>query len=303
LLSEGNYVTAYDNLSSGRKEWISQHLASSHFDFVQGDLLDYEVLVRSMGGHHFVWHMGANADIPSGYRDTELHLRHCIVATRNVLEAMRKNGVRQVVFASSSAVYGEAQVSPTPETYGPLRPISLYGAAKLANEGQISAYCHLYGIQAWMFRFANVVGGRMSHGVIHDFIRKLERNPAELEVWGSGEQEKPFFLVEDCIDGMAWCVARTEGDADIFNLACTSTTSVRQVAKIVIEEFGLSDPRIRYTGGRQGFPGDVPVLRLDVEKVARLGWQTQSTSDEAVRIAARRLLGKEPIDSFARSAR
>jgi UDP-glucose 4-epimerase len=204
---------------------------------------------------------------------------------------MKATGIRRLLFSSTSAVYGEAPVIPTPEHVGPLLPISLYGAAKLACETLISAYCHIFNIQAWMFRFGNVVGDRMGHGVIYDFIHKLKRNPEELEILGDGQQEKPFFLVEDCIEGVFCAFYNSEAWCDVFNLGCSSSTKISRVAEIVVEEMGLSGVRFRYTGGRRGWVGDVPQVGLDVSKIRKLGWQARHTSDEAVRIAARRLLG------------
>jgi UDP-glucose 4-epimerase len=195
LLAEGKTVTVYDNLSSGRREWIEHNIGQPAFTFIEADLLDPPRLKEAMAGHDLVIHLGANTDIPGGNQDVCLDLENCTIATHNVLEAMRATGIRRLLFASTSAVYGEASVIPTPEDVGPLLPISLYGAAKLACETLISAYCHIFNMQAWMFRFANVVGGRMGHGVIYDFIQKLKRNSEEMEILGDGQQEKPFFPV------------------------------------------------------------------------------------------------------------
>ena len=293
LLAQGEKVTVYDNLSSGRRAWIQHNLDKDGFRFIQADLLDSDSLEQAMAGHDLVWHLGANTDIPAGRQDVDLDIKNCTLATHNLLEAMRTHGISKLIFSSTSALYGDPPVLPAPESAGPLRPISLYGAAKLACEGLISAYCHLFDIQAWMFRFANVVGARMSHGVIFDFIQKLKRNPHELEIWGDGQGQKPFFLVEDCIEGIFCAYRRTDEWCDVFNLGTTTATRIHNVAAIVIEEMGLADVDLKYTGGRRGFPGDVPELLLDQTKMKRLGWQASHTSDEAVRIAARRLLGKE----------
>jgi UDP-glucose 4-epimerase len=293
LLAEGNTVTVYDNLSTGKTARIEGLLGKDEFTFIEADLLDNATLKDAMSGHDLVWHLGANTDIPGGRQDVNLDIKNCTLATHNVLEAMRAHGISRLIFSSTSALYGDPPVFPAPESAGPLRPISLYGAAKLACEGLISAYCHLFGIQAWMFRFANVVGARMDHGVIFDFIQKLKRNPGELEIWGDGQQQKPFFLVEDCIEGMFCAYHNSDDWCDVFNLGATTTTRIDNLAQIVIEEMGLTTVNLRYTGGRRGFPGDVPELLLDQTKMKRLGWRASHTSDEAVRIAARRLLGKE----------
>jgi UDP-glucose 4-epimerase len=292
LLGAGNEVTVYDNLSSGVADNIEHHFGKDGFNFIQADLLDFETLKQSMKGREIVWHLGANTDIPAGNKITDLDLKNCAIATHNVLEAMRQNGVEKMLFTSSATIYGEIPVMPTPEDCGPLLPISLYGAGKLACEGMISAYCHLFNMQVCIFRFGNVVGGRMGHGVIFDFIKKLRQNPKELQILGDGNQEKPFFLVEDCIEGMLCGFRNPDNQCDVFNLGCNSTTNVTTIAQIVVEEMGLGDVQFKYTGGRRGWPGDVPQVRFNVEKMKRLGWTARHTSDEAVRIAAQRLLGK-----------
>jgi UDP-glucose 4-epimerase len=292
LVMEGKQVTVYDNLVSGKKQWIEHHIGKGRFEFIQEDLLNYDVLQEAMKGHEVIWHLGANTDIPGGNRITDLDLKNCTIATRNVLEAMRQNDINKLVFASSATVYGDAPPQALGETFGPLLPISLYGAGKLACEGLISAYCHLFDIKAWMFRFANVVGARMGHGVIFDFIQKLKDNPNELEILGDGKQEKPFFLVEDCISGMQAAFLKGEGQCDIYNLGCESFSTITRVAEIVAGEMGLSDVKFKYTGGKRGWLGDVPVVHFSVDKMKKLGWKAKYTSDEAVRIAARRLLGK-----------
>jgi UDP-glucose 4-epimerase len=291
LIAEGKSVTVYDNLSSGRREWIEHNIGRPGFAFVQADLLEPRRLREAMAGHDLVIHLGANTDIPGGNQNVRLDLENCTIATHNVLEAMRATGIRRLLFSSSSAVYGEAPLIPTPEGVGPLLPISLYGAAKLGCETIVSAYCHIFDMQAWMFRFANVVGSRMGHGVIYDFIQKLKRNPEELEILGDGEQEKPFFLVEDCIDGMFCAFENSDAWCDVFNLGCSSSTKISRVAEIVAREMGLGSIRFRYTGGQRGWVGDVPQVGLDVSKMSRLGWEASHTSDEAVRVAAGRLLG------------
>jgi len=292
LIQEGE-VTVYDNLASGRLEWIQHHLDKANFKFLRADITDFESLKQAMAGHDIVWHLAANTDIRRGNEIVDLDLKHCTIGTFNVLEAMRQNGISQIAFTSSATIYGEIATMPTPEDCGPLLPISLYGAGKLAGEGLISAYSHLFGFKAWIYRFANVVGNRMSHGVIYDFIQKLRRNPQELEILGDGTQEKPFFLAEDCIEGMLCALQNYEKDCDVYNLGTDSVTRVSRVAEIVVEEMGLRDVEFKYTGGKRGWPGDVSVVRFDVSKMRWLGWEAKHTSDEAVRIAARRLLGKE----------
>ncbi len=295
LLADGKRVTAYDNLSLTSGANIKHLEGKENFRFIKADLLDFATLKKSMKGQDVIWHLGANTDIPGGNRITDKDLKNCTIATRNILEAMRQLGLNKILFTSSACVYGDAPQAILSENFGPLLPINLYGAGKLAGEGLMSAYSHLFGIQVWMFRFANVVGARMNHGVIFDFIQKLKKNPKELEILGDGKQEKPFFLVEDCIDGMLYAFENAQFESsdrqyDVFNLGCESFTSVTKIAQIVVEEMGLKDVKFKFTGGKRGWKGDAPVVRFSIDKMKKLGWQPTHTSDEAVRIAAKRLL-------------
>ena len=243
LLAMGNRVTVYDNLSSGKREWIEHLFKEPGFRFVEADVRDLDALKEAMPGHDVVFHLAANTDIPRGNQDTRLDLENDTIATHTVLEAMRQLGVRKLLFASSSTVFGEPSVLPTPESVGPLLPISLYGAGKLACEGLISAYCHLFGTQAWIFRFGNVVGARMGHGILHDFVAKLRRDPNELEILGDGNQEKNYFLVEDCIDGILFALGNANSrDCDVFNLGCESTVTATEIAHMVVRRWGSRRP-------------------------------------------------------------
>ena len=290
LLKDGNQVTVWDKLVLGTNERLKKHLNKPDFRFIKGDLLDFGGLKEAMKGHEIIWHLGANTDIRQGNITTDLDLKNCTTATYNVLEAMRQLGISKTLFSSSACVYGDAPSTPVVEDFGPLLPINLYGAGKLAGEGLISSYCHLFGIRAWMFRFANVVGARMDHGVIFDFIQKLKKNREAIEVLGDGNQEKPFFLVEDCIDGMLCAYERGNGQCEVYNLGCESFTIIKQLAQIVVEEMGLSNVRFKYTSEKRGWPGDSPIIHFNIDKMKGLGWQPRNASDEAVRIAARRLI-------------
>lgn len=291
-LERGHTVTVYDDLSAGRREWLEAAHRHPAFTFVEGTILDAERLAGAMRGHDIVWHLAANGDIPGGIRNVNMDLQTNTLGTFAVLNAMRQTAIRHIVFTSSSTIYGEIRRHPTPEDAGPVLPISLYGASKLACEGLISAYSHLFGLRGWIFRFGNVVGARMGHGVLYDFIHKLMANPAELEILGDGNQDKNYFLIEECIEGMHAVVERSKETCDVFNLGCEETVTVDEIAAIVIEEMGLSNVRLRYTGGARGWPGDVPQVIYDVSKARALGWKAKYTSAEAVRIATRRLLGQ-----------
>jgi UDP-glucose 4-epimerase len=264
------------------------------FTFVEADLLDLRKLTEAMAGHEVVWHFGANTDIPSGFKKTRLDLDNCVIATANTLEAMKATNVQRMLFASSGAVYGEVASTSTNEVAGPLLPLSLYGAGKLACEAFISAYASLFGLRAWMFRFGNVIGSRMGHGVIYDFIQKLKKNPNELEILGDGKQEKNYFMVDECLDGMEHAFNHIpmtqEKPSDVFNLGAQSSSPVPTIAKIIIEEMGLKDVKYRYMGGRGGWPGDQPRVQLVFDKMKGHGWSAKRSSDEAVRLAARAVL-------------
>lgn len=291
-LAERGAVTVYDNLSSGKKKFIERHLSRKDFKFVRADLLDLDALKEAIKGHDLVFHLAASPDVRAGIRDTDLDLRQGTLATYNVLEAMRVNKIGKIAFASSSTVYGETPVKPIPEDYGPLQPISLYGASKLAGEGLITAFCHLYGMQAWIFRFANVAGARATHGVIFDLINKIRQNPAEVEVLGTGTQAKPYIYVEDCVDGILWGVKHSIEKVNVFNLGTGTFTSVSTIAQMLVREMKLGKVKLEYTGGERGWPGDVPQVRFDTSRLERLGWKAKYTSSEAVLKAIRDILGK-----------
>lgn len=285
-------VTVYDNLSSGKKEFIEQHLAREGFQLIEADLLDFDALKKEMAGHDYVFHLAANPKVRAGIEDTDLDLKQGTITTYNVLEAMRLNGIKKIVFASSSTVYGETPTKPVPEDYGPFQPISLYGASKLACEGLITAFCHLFSMQAWIFRFANIVGSRATHGVIFDFINHLKQSPSELEILGDGTQCKPYLHIEDCIDGILYGFRNAYDRVNVFNLGSSSSTDVTTIAKMVVEEMELTNAKFKYTGGNRGWPGDAPQVRFNISKMGKLGWKPKYTSDEAVRKAIKDILGK-----------
>ncbi len=281
LVAQGE-VTVYDNLSSGKAEFILHHIGGPNFHFIEGDLLDWQKLAESMKNHEVVFHLAANPDARLGIDRTDLDLKQETIATYNVLEAMRINGSKKIVFSSSGTIYGETPVIPLPENYGPVLPISLYGAGKVASEALISAFCHSFDMRSWIFRFANIVGPRATHGVIYDFIHKLNQNPNELEILGDGTQEKPYLWVGDCVDGVLFGSSNSDQRVNVFNLGCESTTDVKTIAELVVGAMGSGEVRFKYTGGDRGWTGDVPQVRLDVGKMKTLGWEAKLTSDQAV---------------------
>ena len=288
-LIKKNKVTVYDNLSVGKKEFIKHHFAKKNFKFIQADLSEFKKLKESIKGHDAVFHLAANSDI-SNNEITDTDLKNGTIATYNVLEAMRLNEIRQIVFASSSAIYGEAEIKPTPENYGPLFPISFYGASKLACESLTSSFCHNFGIKAWIFRFANIVGKNDTHGVLVDFINKLKDNDKKLLILGNGRQSKPYLYVKDCVNGMLSGWKNSNELINYFNLGCEDTTSVTYIANMVVDEMKLKNVKFQYTGKDRGWPGDVPQVRLDIKKINKLGWKAKLSSDEAVRKSIKELL-------------
>ena len=290
LMSQGHEVVVLDNLSSGNEDYISHHAGKPEFTFVKGDLLCPETLDRAVEGADFVFHIAANPDVRHGIDRTRIDLEQGPIATHNLLEAMRKYDVKNMAFSSSSTVYGEVTEFPTSETYGPLMPISLYGASKLACEAMISSYCHSFDMKAVMFRFANVIGFRGTHGVLVDFVRKLRENSSKMEILGDGKQKKSYFLVEDCVNAMFTAIERSEKISDVYNIGCDDWIDVTDIANIVAQEMGLSDVEFNYTGGERGWVGDIPKAWLSIEKIKGLGWQPAYTSEQAVRKAVRLLL-------------
>ncbi len=294
LMAEDHELLVLDNLSSGDEHFIAAHKGKPKFQFRQLDLVHDEI-TGLFEGVEEVWHLAANPEVRLGAEDTYVHLEQNVIATYNVLEAMRLNGVRRILFTSTSTVYGEAKQLPTPETY-PTVPISLYGASKLACEAFIASYCHTFAMQAWIYRFANVIGRRSGHGVIYDFIQKLCTTPEALEILGDGSQTKSYIYISDCIEAMRIGLrAADEAQVHILNIGTDSMTSVTRIAELVAGAMNLT-PALRYTGGKRGWQGDVPVMLLDTSKLVALGWQQRYNSAEAVKKAIRDLL-----DSATRS--
>jgi UDP-glucose 4-epimerase len=266
FIEKGSRLTVFDNMSSGKMEFIEDHLENPDFTLIKGDLLDQEAIEKACRGIDFICHVAANPDVRLGASDTRIHLDQNILATYNLLEAMRKNSIKKIAFTSTSTVYGEASIIPTPEDYGPLIPISLYGASKLACEALITSYSHTFDMQAWIFRFANIVGPRSTHGITVDFIKKLRKNANLLEILGDGKQEKSYLHVSECIDAILFLIENSKEKVNIFNIGSEDTISATEIGKAVIEEMGLSNVEFTYTGGNRGWKGDVPRMRLGIEK-------------------------------------
>ena len=291
LVARGDDVVVIDNLSSGDVGFIQPHIDNGRVRLVEGDICNPADVGRAMAMEiDCVFHLAANPDIRLGTRITDTDLQQGTVATYNILEAMRLNDVDRIVFASSSVVYGEDAPLPTPEDHGPCMPISLYGASKQAGEGLISSWVGTFGLQAWIFRFANIIGARGTHGVIFDFIHKLKNDPTRLEVLGNGLQEKSYMEVGDCVDAMLHVMSNAQQPLNLFNLGSHDTASVRRIAEIVVEVTGCADARIEYTGGDRGWAGDIPRARLGIDKMLQTGFDVTMNSEEAIRHTATCLL-------------
>jgi UDP-glucose 4-epimerase len=292
LMTDGHAVVAFDNLSLGREDLIRHHYSNRAFRFVKGNLLDLALLQSSMADSDVVFHLAANSDIVKSAADTRIDLEQGTIATYNVLDAMRICGVKRIVFTSSSVVYGEVERLPIHEDHGPLFPISFYGASKLAGEALVSAYCHNCDFRSWIYRFANVIGTRATHGVVLDFYRKLQRNNEELEIFGDGKQAKPYIAVHD-VDGVLFGLTHSSDSVNYFNLGTDGQTSVSAIAEEVTRLLGLRDVKFRFTGGDRGWPGDVPRVGLDMEKMKSLGWKPKYTSsDEACMAGIAAIIGE-----------
>ena len=294
LVERSHTVSVFDNLSSGRANFLSHHGESVRL--IEADLLDLNAVKEAMDGIDMVYHLAANPDIRLGTRVTDTDLKQGTIATYNVLEAMRIAGVKKIAFSSSSVVYGEAKEMPTPENYGPLLPISLYGASKLGSEALITSWVGTFELQAWLFRFANIVGARGTHGVIFDFIHKLKADSTRLEVLGNGRQEKSYMEVVDCAAAMIHLAETTNDPVNCFNLGTHDTCSVRRIAEIVIEETGFENVSIEYTGGDRGWAGDVPKTMLDPGHLYGTGFTPNYNSEEAIRHTASTLIQEIGLD-------
>lgn len=289
LVERREEVIVIDNLSTGSTANIDAHITSGKVRFVQADLLE-DGWQDTLAGAGRVYHIAADPDVRASASNAQKVYDQNVTATIRVLEAMHKNHVNEIVFTSTSTVYGEAKTIPTPEEYSPLEPISIYGGSKLACEAMISAYAHTYGMKSWIFRFANIIGQRSNHGVIWDFIHKLRKNSNQLEILGDGKQVKSYLSVDACVDAVLFATAHSDATFNCFNIGSDDWISVTELAEIVVEEMGLSGVEFCYTGGDRGWVGDVPKMQLSIAKLQALGWRAGISSFESVQDATRAIL-------------
>lgn len=273
-------ITVYDNFTSGNISNIP--INNPRLNVINSDIKNLDILTSAMSGHDVVFHYASNPNIALGAQEPDLDFWQGTLLTQNILESARRSGVKQILYASGSGVYGETGFTSVDENYGPLLPISSYGASKIASESMICAYCHLFDLHGLVFRFANVVGPRLTHGIIFDFVRKLKNNPNSLEILGDGTQSKSYIYINDILNGvwLAWDLANDSYNC--FNLATDDYISVTEIAQVVTNCLGLKNTSFVYTGGHRGWKGDVPIVRWNTDKIKRLGWRGNLNSREAI---------------------
>jgi UDP-glucose 4-epimerase len=293
LLSQDYNLVAIDNLSLGTIGNINHLTNNKKFKFIKEDLLHLDKLKDIFQENKFdaVFHLAANSDIAESASNPKIDFNNTFMTTWNTLECCRLFNVNKFVFASSSAVYGDT-IRELKEEIGPFLPVSYYGAGKLASESFICAYSSMSNIQSWIVRFPNVVGERTTHGVIHDFIKKLERNHRQLEILGDGNQKKPYMYVKDLVEAVFFIYRTAKEKVNYYNVGAEDLTTVTEIARIVCEEMKLKNVKLKYTGGSKGWNGDVPHYKYDLNKIKSLGWKAKYSSTESVRIAVRSILKK-----------
>ena len=294
LLANGHTVVCADKLIMGKQN-IAHLEGNPDFKLYDYELADQKLVDRIFAENKIdaVYHLAANSDIQKGGKEPSIDFNDTFLTTRALLEGMRKADVKKMFFASTSAVYGEMLDVELTETTGGLMPVSYYGGAKLASEAVISSYVSMCDMSVVIFRFPNVIGPRLTHGVIFDFIKKLQKNPHELEILGNGTQCKPYIYVHDLVEAIVMLTKEFNPGETVYNLSVNSEgTTVTRIAEIVVEELGLENVKFAYTGGDRGWKGDVPRFKYDISKVLSTGWTPKHTSDEAVRQTVRDAVAK-----------
>jgi UDP-glucose 4-epimerase len=275
-------VTVYDNFSTGQRWHFGERIKNPRLTIIEADAQDQDRLITAMADHDMVYHFAANSDIARAQKEPTIDFRNGTIPTNNVLEAMRVTGVKRIAFTSGSGVYGEVDATPVPENYDRMIPVSTYGACKLACEALISAYSFMFDITGTVCRFANVVGPQQTHGVAYDFMRRLAKDPTQLKIFGDGTQSKPYIHVEDVLAAFRMMEKTQTSGYDVFNVGSEDFLTVREIADIVCERMGLKNVQYNFTGGSRGWKADVPVYRLNTNKIRSRGWQNKRNSREAV---------------------
>jgi len=279
-----NKVTIYDNFSSGREWHFQKHLKNNRFKVIKGDIKELPDLRSAMAGYDIVIHLASNPDIARAATEPDIDFWGGTYLTQNVVEAMRVTSAKKIIYASGSGVYGDLGEIEAAEEYGPLIPISTYGASKLAGEALISCYCHMFGLSGRVFRFGNVVGPRQTHGIGYDFTRRLLKDPTQLLILGDGSQSKSYIHVTDVISAVLLADEKEKKLFNVYNVATEDYITVSEIAELAVTALNLKQtlPKFVYTGGSRGWKGDVPVVRLNTEKIKTLGWRCRKNCREAI---------------------
>lgn len=299
LLSVGYEVIVTDNLSTGNLSNLSKCSEDKKFRFYKNDLKNYDDVKEILNDIEIIFHLAADPEVRKGFTEPEISYKENIRNTFHLLEAIRKSNVSTIYFTSTSTIYGEPTIMPTPENYGPLLPISHYGASKLACEALISSYCNNYGIRGQLFRLANIIGSRSNHGIIWDFINKLQVDKNNLEILGDGTQSKSYLHVNDCIDCFLFCLSKFNSKIEAINVGNNDKIDVVSIAKIVCDKMKLDNVKFVTTGGvdsGRGWIGDVKQMHLDISKLKEVGWAPKLSSYEAVQLSSQEIL-KEKLAS------
>ena len=289
LIQEGASVTVFDNLKTGRTANLAKVWQHPGFRFVEAEVRDRAKVEETVPGHDIIFHFCDDSDIRSAAEHPDTYVEQNIMGLFYVLESMRRNGIRQILFPSSTTVFGELANPPASESHGPMIPLNLYGGAKLAAEGLISAWAHTYDIQAIVFRFVGIIGGRMDHGVVHDFVRKLQKDSKQLEILGDGTQKRSFVLVDDCVQAMLFALSATRKSYNLVHIGNVDQISVNETAEVICRVMNLKGVNLRHTGGKVGWKGDVTSNFIATETLTALGWKPRHSSGEAVFEATTRL--------------
>jgi len=284
LKEKKSFVTVYDNLSSGKLIYIKNFKKLKKFNFIKGDILNLKKLTKALQGHDFVFHLAANPDIRLGTVNRRLDFEINMIGTLNVLDAMVSNNVKKIAFTSTSTVFGIPSIIPTPENYGPLLPESLYGASKLGCEAYVSAFSHMYNLKSWIFRLANITGYPSTHGIIYDFYKKVMKNHRTLEVLGDGKQKKSYISNHMLVDAMITVIKKTMNkntNVHLINVGNDDWIYVNEIAELFLRLNKLKH-KISYTGGKSGWKGDIPIMKLDIKKIKKIPWKPKMTSKECM---------------------
>lgn len=295
-------VVIFDNFSSGRLWHLKEVKDNKRLNIIRGDVKNGKALIKAMSGSDVVYHFASNPDIAKAMSDPQIDFWEGTYLTNQVLEAMRINGVKKLLYASGSGVYGDTGSLKIKEDYSPMLPISTYGASKLGCEALICSYCYMFGIVGVAFRFANVVGPHQTHGVGYDFIKRLLKNNKRLDILGDGCQSKSYIYVDDVVDAMRVMEKKSGQGFSYYNVATKDWITVKQIADIVVKGMGLIGVRYNYSGGSRGWKGDVPVIRLDSEKIRKLGWSNRFTSRQAILFSVKSIYNDAKENRFGWSS-